>query len=485
MADNWIKRASGWYREHIFQDEAIRPRESAPEKKLPALLRTARSIESGMPGTFQSRESIFLKQAKLLSGYEDDYPFTAQVVRYFPTYQSLTDDELRGYFSWRTKLRQGDVEKTSLSFAFLYIYELLNGIGAERAEDGYALLKNFAERYGSLDAHILPYLNQWLQDYVIYHRLDPKLLAESKQVCYDRCISTLEHIATGDTAAVMEAVKTVAPKWLERSKFYGEFQADCDEIIVRSLRKISGHYAARCKKGMVEQFFGRKGEYQTALFTSAVFCDRSRESFDYKLDDQCVFHCRGGLWTVEKYSVSTRAEKKLNDLMKTMDAVIREEYGYRHPVKIETDTKWMLKLIREEARQLLAEKKKAEEKKIRIDLSRLDKIRRDAAHTQQKLTVEEEEEEAQAAPIPVQPVSLAETETYRDTGILSAAETRLLGCLLRGEPTVWVQREGLLLSVLVDSINEKLYDTFLDTVLTDEPAVIEDYMDELKEMVLQ
>ena len=41
-----------------------------------------------------------------------------------------------------------------------------------------------------------------------------------------------------------------------------------------------------------------------------------------------------------------------------------------------------------------------------------------------------------------------------------------------------------MLSVLVDGINEKLYDTFLDTVLDDSPALIEDYIDQLKEMIL-
>ena len=57
--------------------------------------------------------------------------------------------------------------------------------------------------------------------------------------------------------------------------------------------------------------------------------------------------------------------------------------------------------------------------------------------------------------------------------------------LLYGGGLSWVRQEGLLLSVLVDSINEKLYDSFQDTVLTleDRPAVIEDYLDELKEMV--
>ncbi|MDE6260036.1 MAG: hypothetical protein K2M42_04130, partial [Oscillospiraceae bacterium] len=66
---------------------------------------------------------------------------------------------------------------------------------------------------------------------------------------------------------------------------------------------------------------------------------------------------------------------------------------------------------------------------------------------------------------------------------LSPPEYRLLQCLLYGGDTGWVQAEGHLLSVLVDGINEKLYDTFLDTVIDDGPQLIEDYIDELKEMV--
>ena len=49
-----------------------------------------------MPAYRQSRESIFVKQGKLLANYEDDYVYDRPVLRYFPTYQSLTDPELRG-----------------------------------------------------------------------------------------------------------------------------------------------------------------------------------------------------------------------------------------------------------------------------------------------------------------------------------------------------------------------------------------------------
>ena len=40
-----------------------------------------------------------------------------------------------------------------------------------------------------------------------------------------------------------------------------------------------------------------------------------------------------------------------------------------------------------------------------------------------------------------------------------------------------------MLSVLSDSINDKLYDIFLDSVLDDTPALIEDYIEDVKEMV--
>ena len=38
--------------------------------------------------------------------------------------------------------------------------------------------------------------------------------------------------------------------------------------------------------------------------------------------------------------------------------------------------------------------------------------------------------------------------------------------------------------VLADSINEKLYDTFQDTVLSDDCTLLEDYIDQLKERIL-
>lgn len=490
MDTNRMKKAAEWFYSTIFKDEAIRPRAERPVEKIPSLLRTARSLENSTGTNWQSRESIFLKQAKLLANYEDTYEFHGNVVRYFPTYQALTDQELRGYFAWRTQLRKENIQRTNLSFAFLYIYELINQVGVDDPMDGYRKLKAFEGSYGKLDGSILPYLDKWITDYVVYYSLDHNLLAESSQAAYDRSITILDNIQHQEEDKVIYALKQLSPKWLERSKFYAQFPQDCNRVIYRVLSRVSDHYDSRCKKGFVEQYFGCRVQLQVRLFDTAVFCDPMRvRNAEYVVDDRCVYQCKNGLWTVTKHNCPLKPNAKLGDLIKTIDSLMRQAYNYRHPVKPELETKWILKIIQEEIQTLMDEKKAAEAKKITIDYSALARIRRDAAITRDKLIVDEETEE-DAAKEPAQeeyeqsPSFLPpEPESSGAETPLDPAEYRLMQCLLYGKDFSWVQSEGYMLSVLVDSINEKLYDTFMDSVLDDTPELIEDYIEDLKEMI--
>ena len=77
----------------------------------------------------------------------------------------------------------------------------------------------------------------------------------------------------------------------------------------------------------------------------------------------------------------------------------------------------------------------------------------------------------------------AEQETDEAAFSLSEDELRLLRSLLHGEELGWLREKGLMLSVLTDSINEKLFDEFVDTVPDDTPDVIEEYRRELKEIL--
>jgi len=473
------KNAASWFYNQVFREQSIPPRKEPSKTTVPSPIRAARALARG--GRAMSREALFLQQAKLLASYEDEFPVVLPPLRYRPTYESLNDLELRSYFAWRTLLRRGELHKTCQTFVFLYAYEILNQIGVADPLDGYWRLRGFQAAYGQLDDSLDAWLETWLIHYAVYHSLHPSLLADTNQAQQDRCIALFHALPAHTDEEIMEVLRCLVGPWFDRSKFYRENPAHCDRVICNVLRGMHAHYS-RGKRNFVQQLFGDPGEFTVWMFQDAVFCPKPRPDGEYALDPLCVYRCKRGYWTVIKYGSSEPARKKLTAWLRAIDGILRESFACKAPIKYTLDVKWQEKLIRAEVQALLDAKQAEEEARqaaenarLKLDMSRLDQIRKDAAVTRDKLIVEEEMAEEPAAPAPV--------ETPEPDTPLSKAEYRYLQCLLYGRPTDWVRSEGLMVSVLTDGINEKLYDTFCDSVL-EEGEVVADYTEDLKEMVL-
>ncbi len=164
----------------MYEDEPILRTGSQMKSYLPQRYRDmkalARPIHDGFEYRRPSETELFVMQARFMEEWEDDFPFCGSFERYYPTYSMMNDSQLRGYFSWRTRVRHGQVEKTSLSFAFVYIYELINCVGASTPNECFDLLYNFWVKYRELDPEIDRYVKTWLRDFVIYHNLSPVLI---------------------------------------------------------------------------------------------------------------------------------------------------------------------------------------------------------------------------------------------------------------------------------------------------------------------
>lgn len=464
--------------DQIFRDESLSPWQFVSKPRLPPVLRKARKLERG---GWKSRQEIFLEQGRLLADYEDDYEYEGDPFRYYPTYQSLTDAELRGYFSWRTRLRRGQDVGCHISFLFLYVYELINNMGVASPQEGYERLLAVRNAYGHMESSLQDDLDLWLRDYVIYYDLPLELIGDNPDIVDHQCLETLENMETEPADRVVEAVAHLAPKWLQRSRFYAGHFEDMNEVIYRMLRKIGSHYAKGYKRNFMEQYFGRTLEDHVYLFRSAVFCNPlGRYSYEYRIDSQYSYQCEDGFWYVRQRPVSRRGRRKLEDLLKSIDSEMREALNYGHPIRSEISTKWILKLIHEEVQAWLAEKEEKARKKLSIDFLRLDRIRSDALITQDRLVTEEDTEVA-SQKVPAVGQKPAPASVAPD---LDPSELRLLRCLLHDQDLDWIRQEGQIISVLIDGINEKLYDVFEDSVLDDSPQILEDYMDRLKEMFL-
>ncbi len=465
-----------------YTDEPILPRKKTPEEKLPAPLKAARSLEKGAARMYQNRRSLFLNQAKLLEFYKDDYEGEYISHCYYPTYDLLNNQELRSYFAWRTKVRNGDIQPSCSCFAYLYLYELINGIGTGTPVEGLHKMDDFAAAYKEYESSLMNYYANWRKSYIIYYNLSDSFLRGEEREGEEAHMAVLDSAQEQTDDAVAAAVKQLAPGWLNRSKFYKTHQTDMDRVIVQVLRRMHQHYSARSKRTFSEQLFGSRETHSVDLFCYAVFCDPLRhENSRYYITDSHYFECRNGYWTETSCFIDSHKRRKLEDLMKTIDASLRVALNDGKPIKSPSQLKWVTKVIEEEVAALLEAQKQqeAEAKRVQIDYSALAQIRREAAITQDKLATEEEMEEEE--PPAVQPPP-PQPETLPGDCPLDKTQYRLMQNLLYGGDTSWVQREGKMVSVLLDSINEILYDTFQDAVIEDQ-QVVEDYIDELKEMV--
>lgn len=470
------------------------------------ILKTARQLSSYVPDEIKKMRSfasssyylpeneLFYRQGKLMEGFEDDYDYHGVFSRYFPTYRSMDNQQLRGYFTWRTAVRKGEIKETSLSFAFVYIYELLNCIGSDDPLECFGRLKSFAESYGKLDEKILPYMNRWLCDFVVYNELDPLLLRDISDTDFDRCLLTLINYKLFDDDELYEALAHLSSYNIEKSSFAKQYPEDVKEVSCEVFRSLAEYYSEGHKKDIIEKLFGRKVSMNYDMFGSAVFFDRKKYTdFVYRINDINIYRCRNGVWQCEKYYGSRGKSRELGAIIKAVDFVMRKKYDFKNQLKDAEATKIVLNTIEKAADRLLEDKKAKQAAVIEIDMSKLNGIRKAAESTRDKLIVDEEEDfyfdAAEAVPEAVkEPAEEEKSEPIvQNESPLNETEYEFMQRLLYGGDYKGLLKEkGAMLSVTADSINEKLYDNFGDTVMLCDGAdvtLIDDYIDELKEIV--
>lgn len=481
--------ASRNFSARVYHDEPILFAAPRMEKYTPREIREMRLLARA--GGSDAR--VFYEQGKFMESFEDSFDYRGEFSQYFPTYQAMTDAQLRGYFSWRARVRRGDVAATSLSFAFVYIYELLNQIGVDSPEGGYHALKGFWTAYKDFDSRITNYAALWLKDYVVYHDLDKSLLAGLPDDGVDDAVAVLLDYASHGAEEVFSALNSLSAYDLEGSRFYRQYPDDVREIVHTIFSVVSAYYNRNPEKGAREKLFGRICTADYAMFRSAVFHYRVGQSDRvYEIANGHRYLCRGGRWLCERFIWYGKKNKRIGDLLKTVDYLMRQSRGFKSAFQPGKTNKILRAKMEKEIAAFEKRKRDSAPRPIDIDVSKLHGIRVAALATQNKLLVEE----AIAAEPPVRPVEPPRPEPELEPGPAPAtgagledAERGFLLRLIEGrEYGDLLQSKGVMLSMLVDGINEKLFDAFGDTVIAmDEegPALIEDYREEVKGMLAQ
>ena len=471
------------FRDKIFTDVPILRKASQLKRpETPQRIKEMKAMALTPEAYWKTSAWLFYNQGKFMADYDDDLPYSEDFVKVYPTYRDLTTDQLRGYFTWRTAVRKNDVKKAPSPYPFMYVYELLNGIGTEHGEAAFHKIDDFSKAYESVDDKLVSFREKWLCDYMIYHDLSPDLFHDIGDTPNERNIITLMHWEESSADDIYEAVCNMSPYRPEQSRYAQENPEIFRYVLCKSFIKISEFFRDNRKNSFCSKLFGTIAESAYRIFDTAVFYDPAPvRDKDYKVNEIHSYICRQGKWFARHLTGCRHRSAKLGNFVKAVDCILREETGYQYKLSDAEVSKQEKSIIRSVIAEYLDQKKKEEIRKIEIDVSKLSDIRKAADSTRDKLIVEEEFDTEDESPV------IEETVAENVDSPLNEAETEFMSALINGgDYDSAARKHGSMTSVLADSINEKLFDRFGDTVLLfdgDVPEIIEDYLEELKSIV--
>ena len=554
---------SARFSNEIYADEPILKTGRQMQNFLPDQYRKMREISrwqedpKGGAGRWLSEAELFYRQGLLMADFEDDCPYNGTFKSYFPTYNAMSDRQLRGYFTWRAQVRRGNIEETSTSFAFLYLYELICGIGVDDPLDGFSKIKAFLDAYRAFEPGIDRFARVWLQDYAVFHGLDPKLLLDSKTVAFDNALIELRRAARDLVPApapsdlpparrktseptlplppdeaheerLMAAIDALSTYNLNNSRLDRSHHRDLRHVACAVYVRMARYYDTHRKTGIVASLFGEETAMPYTMFASAVFFAPERhEDCEYRLDPIHIYRCQNGFWECMRIHGSRQKSSKLGEMMRACDQRLRLALDPGHPLKEEKVPKYLAKIIDDEITAWLSWDAAHQPVKIDIDLSQLGHIRSAAAQTREALLIDEEREDdvpmeaeatlieqpnTESAPgMTAGPGEMATRQDEPDEPTVSTEEFGVVAPLLVSVPapvtpasaeaanklapaadaflrallerntaqaTLAVAQSGKSEDMLVDSINEALFDLVGDTVIEfgpEGPQIIEDY----------
>ncbi|MEE8885361.1 MAG: TerB N-terminal domain-containing protein [Eubacteriales bacterium] len=428
---------------------------------------------------------------------------------------------------------KGYIRRNS-TFFYLHAFELINNTDMADPLDEYRRLSILCRVTKSEDPYLCRRLRGWRKDFAVYYDLDPALAYSRNEEAKDGAMRILENFEksndgeinsiknsegagdirdtekTEDTHSIFEAIRCLSSRDPSASPFYRKYPEDMEQVVVRAYAAVGLYFYMTEGQHLLERAFGEKDEIRYTIFEYAVFYDHiRRDHYQYSAGPSETFYCTDGEWMCERYRYNGNTSWLIGDICHEAERILRLRYSYGRPLKRHIDSNDLSDLITETVDNYLREKEEAAHPKIKIDFSRLDTIRSDAAHTRDQLIVDEEdmdEENADSGPeeIPDRESPFTDDDreiSHNDPDNGPDNESPMTGedgeSPLTGEQAAFLQllldggdwkgfidshADILSVGILVDDINEALYDEIGDTVIEldgDRPVLIEDYREDV------
>lgn len=346
----------------------------------------------------QERAGIFYKQGQYMKDFQDEFEEVVPYSEYYPCYQMMGYKQLRTYFTWRTKVRQGQVEDTSLSYAYIYLYELINNIGVADPREGLekllAFWKVFREYQPAIDKHV----PGWLKDYHIYYELEQSF---QEFVTENGLMEWYPELDRSDDVFAMYC--GLSRYDIRKSKFYTQDREsliqDCFRFTVLKLSEVMSEHGIRFEDFVYANpaVLALWMPFQDALFYPWMAQNARR----VMVSPREVYLCSQSQWYYQVSMPLEGGRQFLGYLFKQMEAVLRQTVKYKYKITTDISVVPSSVLHKLEMAGISLESgiteavgefyREATKTVVTVDRETLEKIRRESLQTQEKLLVPEED----------------------------------------------------------------------------------------------
>jgi len=504
-----VEKQKGKHKEG-YRGELIIPKQSSANPKEPyatfdkmrKTVRKANYIDyNNIYSYIDSKAEVFLKQAEYMKGFVDDYRLEKPLNKHYTTYEDMDDEQLRTYFTWRAKVRNGEIKDISLSYAFCYIFELINDIGIYDANDGLKKLTGFWNGFRIHSDKIDSYLSAWVKDYYITHyaKLSDSLdtVLEAYPIPYKTQITSIDNLKQGlldINLLEMHSTYKITKKAFYKNGNTKDIE-DCLNVVVEALCELFN----RNGLDFLDIFLSKHTEgympFKGAVYTSQT----DEEDLVVKLSEYETCIRKQGQWSIQTYNTNEFSHTK-GYILKTIEIHMRSALGGKQNLKAPTTSELIqefkklnhswekVEKWRREAYQLIKSKKFeqtiicaiqkyksssmvasestiSENKSLEIDMSELTRVRKEHMQTAEKLNTEDEEN--------VEDVEVAEIISAENTPLAKSLEgfSALVSLMSTDEyifVTSLLNSENIIhtdLELMVEAINEKALDSISDNLI--------------------
>ncbi|MDR3645096.1 MAG: TerB N-terminal domain-containing protein [Clostridia bacterium] len=485
--------------------------------------------------SWMSREERFYHQAKQWEDRTEEGFAEVAFFCYYPTYDNMSGQQLRWYFTWRALLRRGILHDTSLSYLFVYVFELINQIGCSDPEDGLRKLLDFWRSFRSSHSELDRYMPAWIKSYVVFFGcsedyldliLDIERQNSSKYLFVELLIQLFVYKKPHH---ILEIIDNISTYRLSKSKFVSQNRELTEKTLCAVLVSFNESISAKGKRSLLDRFVKLKQPARWYPFSGAVFYNPAHASYYHERDVRVLgcfkFFTLGDSqeWYIDSpcsyYDYDKRMRDYIAHIVKSTELTLRLLCGYRGRLRSDGIPPEMLSAIQKYVtkyyymnfasnEQKMAMRRQSEALRrlpvppveFNIDPARLEALRSESDEIRDMLIIEEPEEPGrppdpatgrEGALMPPDTEASGADEWSALIGALSPPRLQALRLILAGGAAAALaalaQGCGMMTAPFLEEINAIAVEVIGDSVIepSEPPRIYEEYEGELKAVLAQ